>query len=357
MLRQSFMKRKMQFRTLLKKFYRFIFPVPDHWTHFLSILDGMTLEHNPDLNENAKQDLFKRNITLVELEPHAYCNRTCSFCPNSTIDRLTVQTELDRPLYEKILDDLQTISYDKVLRFARYSEPMADDHIYEMVSLARQYLPEANIDIVTNGDYLNAEALNRLREVGLSTLRISIYMRKNIPWSVKNAQEEILRLAQRIEVNPKWASCTESTVAAKFPYSGMETLVYSHNFDKIGYDRGHLVSDLIDKTYVRQSPCFLVFSNFTVDYNGKVMPCCNLRSDHVDHEQFILGDLQNTDQNIFDIYANRLSTAWRRSLVKVEDKQSPCDSCKQKILNGAALGEMRDAVNSRLDSLGVRLGL
>ena len=137
----------------------------------------------------------------------------------------------------------------------------------------------------------------------------------------------------------------------------MEILVHSHNFDEIGYDRGHLVPDLVDKTYVRRSPCFLVFSNFTVDYNGKIMPCCNLRSDCVDHEQFILGDLKNTDQSIFDIYANRLSTDWRRSLVKVEDKKFPCDSCKQKILNGAALKEMGDAVNSRVDSLDVKLGL
>jgi len=345
----------MQARHLLEKIYRYLIPPQDHWAHFLSILDRPTLQHDPTLDQAGKRALFKRNITLVELEPHAYCNRTCSFCPNSTIDRLTVKTTLDRPLYEGILEDLQSIDYDKVLRFARYSEPMADDHIYDMVALARQHLPKAVLDIVTNGDYLDAEALNRLREVGLSVLRISIYMRKGISWSIAAAQQEIARLGQRIKINPVWNLPTASTVGAKFTYSGMEVVVFSHNFDEVGYDRGQLITKLLDQAYVRQSPCFLVFSNFTVDFNGNVMPCCNLRSDHAGHGAFILGDLSGRRQNIFDIYANRLSTEWRRSLVKVGDKQFPCSTCKQKTLQGPALEQLAQAVDAKLDSLGVQV--
>ena len=127
----------MQATTLLRRVYRYLVPPKDHWVHFLSILDEPTLKYNPGLDQTRKRTLFKRNITLVELEPHAFCNRTCSFCPNSTIDRLTVKTALDRSLYRSILNDLASIEYDQVLRFARYSEPMADEHIYEMVAMAR----------------------------------------------------------------------------------------------------------------------------------------------------------------------------------------------------------------------------
>jgi MoaA/NifB/PqqE/SkfB family radical SAM enzyme len=343
----------MQAITLLKKVYRYLVPPKDHWAHFLSILDRPTLEHNPSLDQAGKRALFKRNITMVELEPHAYCNRTCSFCPNSTIDRLTVKTILDRSLYESILNDLKAIEYDQVLRFARYSEPMADDHIYEMVAMARRHLPRADIDIVTNGDYLDAEALNRLREVGLSVLRISVYMRKGVPWSVANAQEEIGRLGKRIKIKPVWDPSTATTVGAGFPYSGMKIVVYSHNFDEIGHDRGQLIDNLIDPKYIRQSPCFLVFSNFTVDFNGKVMPCCNLRSDHQEHEPFVLGDLSDRRTTIFDVYANRISTEWRQSLAGVGDKQSPCNTCKQKALDGPALVKLGKAVDSKLRGLGI----
>ena len=340
---------------LLKNVYRYLIPPKDHWAHFLSILDRSTLEHNPSLDQAGKRALFKRNITLVELEPHAYCNRTCSFCPNSTIDRLTVKTTLDQPLYEGVLDDLQSIDYDQVLRFARYSEPMADDHIYEMVALARRNLPRANIDIVTNGDYLNAEAVNRLREVGLSVLRISVYMRKGVAWSIATAEDEIRRLGKRIEIEPVWDPSTATTVGAVFPYAGMKVVVYSHNFDETGYDRGQLIDRLVDHTYVRRSPCFLVFSNFTVDFNGKVMPCCNLRSDHQEHQPFVLGDLSDRGTTIFDVYANRISTEWRRGLAGVDEKQSPCNTCKQKAVEGQALMKLGKAVDTKIHDLGLRI--
>ncbi|MDP3595563.1 MAG: SPASM domain-containing protein [Nitrospirota bacterium] len=342
-------------RDLLKKIYRYLRPPQDHWAHFVSILDRPTLTHDPSLDEVGKRALFKRNITLVELEPHAYCNRTCSFCPNSTIDRLTVKTMLNRSLYEGVLGDLRSIDYDKVLRFARYSEPMADDHIYEMVALARQHLPKAVIDIVTTGDYLDAESLNRLREMGLSVLRISVYMRKGVAWSAANAEGEINRLAKRIEIMPVWDQPTATTVGAVFPYSGMKVVVYSHNFDETGYDRGQLIESLVDHAYVRRSPCFLVFSNFTVDFNGKIMPCCNLRSDHPDHQAFVLGDLSDRRQSIFDVYADQRYTEWRCGLATVGEKQSPCNTCKQKTLEGPALDQLRLAVDAKLDSLGVQI--
>ena len=92
--------------TNVRKVYRRLRPEQDHWTHFLSILDRRTLEHDATLDAFAKRALCKRNIDLVELEPHAYCNRTCSFCPNATIDRLTVKTHLDHGVYETVLADL-----------------------------------------------------------------------------------------------------------------------------------------------------------------------------------------------------------------------------------------------------------
>ena len=336
---------------IARKLYRRLRPARDHWTHFLSIVDRRSLEHDAGLDARAKRDLFKRNVDLVELEPHAYCNRTCSFCPNATIDRLTVKTTLDRALYESVLDDLKSISYDRVLRFARYSEPMAHEHIYEMVALARRRLPAATIDIVTNGDYLNPRALARLREAGLSVLRVSVYMRRGVSWSVEAARDEIARLGRRIQLEPAWDASTATTVGASFPTPGLPIVAFSHNFDETGYDRGQLIEQLVDKSWVRRSPCFLVFSNFTVDFNGTVMPCCNLRSDHPKHKAFAVGDLGRS--SIFDVYAGAEFTAWRRSLATVGEKADPCRTCRQKALEGPELERLGRAVDARLRALGV----
>jgi hypothetical protein len=338
---------------LLKRAYRRLRRRPDSWTHFVSILDAASLRYDAERSDDEKRRLFKRNVTLVELEPHAYCNRTCSFCPNATIDRLTVKAHLDRALFDAIVDDLATIDYDRVLRFARYSEPMAHEGIYDLVAAARRRLPRAEIDIVTNGDYLNPQSLARLVEAGLSVLRISVYMRRGVPWSVDAARDEIARLGRRIGIAPTWTSSTATTVGAVFPRERLEIVAFSHNFDEIGYDRGQLIEKLVDSAYVRRSPCFLVFSNFTVDFNGKVMPCCNLRSDHPDHARFVLGDLSRPARgSVFDIYAGRDFTAWRRGLATVGAKDAPCRTCKQKTLDGADLARLEATVKARVDRIG-----
>jgi radical SAM protein with 4Fe4S-binding SPASM domain len=333
----------------LKRAYRRLRRRPDSWTHFRSILDTASLESGEARSGPEKRWLFKRNVTLVELEPHAYCNRTCSFCPNATIDRLSVRTPIDRGVFDAIIDDLASIDYDRVVRFARYSEPMAHPGIYELIATTRQRLPRAEIDIVTNGDYLNPQALTRLCEVGLSVLRISVYMPRGTAWSPAAARGEIARVGRRIGIAPEWTSATATSVGATFPADRLEIIAFSHNFDEVGYDRGQLVEKLVDSRYVRRSPCFLVFSNFTIDFNGKVMPCCNLRSDHPQHAQFVLGDLSApASGNIFDVYASRNFAAWRRGLATVSDKEEPCRTCKQKVLGGAELRRLERVVTARL---------
>ena len=341
---------------LARRIYRLVRPARDHWSHLVSIADRASLVHDPTLDAAAKRALFKRNVQLVEVEPHAYCNRTCSFCPNSIIDRLTVKERFDSALYEALLDDLTSIDYDGVLRLARYSEPMAHEHIFEMVARARRRLPRAVIDIVTNGDYLTPQALARLVEAGLSILRISVYLRRGVAWSPDAARAEIGRVGTRIGLAPRWTDATASSVGATFSYPGLRIIAFSHNFDEIGYDRGQLLEKLVDPAYVRRAPCFLVFSNFTVDFNGKVMPCCNLRSDHPEHRGFVVGDLSVAGSSIFDVYAGPELTAWRRGLAGVGEKAPPCATCKQKTLEGRALARLDARLAPRLRALGIEPG-
>ena len=338
---------------LARRLYRRVRPAQDHWSHLASIADRASLVHDPALDAAGKRALFKRNVELVEVEPHAYCNRTCSFCPNSIIDRLTVKELFDAARYDALLDDLASIDYERVFRLARYSEPMAHEHIFDMVARARRRLPRAVIDIVTNGDYLTPEALARLVDAGLSILRISVYMRRGVAWTPNAARDEIGRVGKRIGLEPRWTEGTASSVGATFTYPGLTIIAFSHNFDEVGYDRGQLLEQLVDRTYVRRSPCFLVFSNFTVDFNGKVMPCCNLRSDHPEHRGFVVGDLATARTSIFDVYAGPELTAWRRSLAGVGDKAAPCATCKQKTLDGPALARFDAKLAPRLRALGV----
>ena len=59
----------------------------------------------------TNKKLFKNNLKLIEIEIFSYCNRICWFCPNSFIDRRTINIEMKDDHYEKILTDLAEIDY------------------------------------------------------------------------------------------------------------------------------------------------------------------------------------------------------------------------------------------------------
>ncbi len=131
----------------------------------------------------------------VEIEPHAFCNRRCPFCGNSRIDRIKNHQQFDWGTYLKILQDMRDRHYEGTLCFARYCEPLACPNILDYVKTAREKLPELEIMIVTNGDYLNDRSIGELRDAGLSTLAISIY-----PWDT--ASQEVERLSRAMGLVP-----------------------------------------------------------------------------------------------------------------------------------------------------------
>ena len=136
---------------------------------------------------------------MVEFEPHAYCNRLCPFFPNVFLDRLKDSALMDIDTYRHAIGELEEIEFEQTIRFARYCEPLACKDICLYVSIARQALPRANIDIITNGDYLNQDLLARLAEVDLSKLNISVYP-KGYLWDHDNAFDQLRKICKNADL-------------------------------------------------------------------------------------------------------------------------------------------------------------
>ena len=75
------------------------------------------------------RELFKKNITSIEIGTHNYCNRTCTFCPLSRDDvnrKDKSKTQfMDKLMFQKICEDLQKIDFDGRIDFSRYHEPLS----------------------------------------------------------------------------------------------------------------------------------------------------------------------------------------------------------------------------------------
>ena len=84
------------------------------------------------------------NLRLVEIELFSYCNRTCAFCTNSFIDRLSFNEVLDIQIFKKIIKELKLVDYSNYISFSRYNEPLSHRNILdERIKYIRKELPNS----------------------------------------------------------------------------------------------------------------------------------------------------------------------------------------------------------------------
>ena len=326
-------------------------------TDFLKYLSYESLCVNGELSLVQQQNLFKRNVDMVDIEPHAKCNRVCSFCPNNDGQRMNNKALMPDDVFMKIISGLKEINYDKGFRFSRFCEPMAHDHIYEMITQCRALLPDVNMDMVSNGDYLTENRVELLADAGLDVLRISVYLPDKETWNHDAARKYTEKIAKRagLIIDEEHKGIHSLTTSLK----GAPLKIYStcHNYgsDRVGNDRGGSVKNMIDRSYKRISPCPPVFCNVTIDYDGKVMPCCNLRSDFPGHDAYIIGDLSLQKNNIFNIYGGVAWERWRQQLAMVGPKGAPCLRCKHKAFSDKSLKRLDMKINKTFEKDGITI--
>jgi radical SAM protein with 4Fe4S-binding SPASM domain len=104
---------------------------------------------------------------FVEVETTTYCNRRCSYCPNSVFDRGTKEHEVLMPeeLFAKIVEDLGDNHFCNQFSPHNYGEPLADKRMPALLRLARTAMPLARIAVYTNGDYLTPELFDEIGPV------------------------------------------------------------------------------------------------------------------------------------------------------------------------------------------------
>ena len=82
---------------------------------------------------------------------------------------------ISQMLHEKIYDELKDNDFSGSVIFSGFVEPLLDKRIYKQIREIRNKLPQANIELITNGDPLNHERIEKLFDSGLSYLLVSAY--------------------------------------------------------------------------------------------------------------------------------------------------------------------------------------
>ncbi|OFW16278.1 MAG: hypothetical protein A3F70_03700 [Acidobacteria bacterium RIFCSPLOWO2_12_FULL_67_14] len=277
-----------------------------------------------DIDDETVRGLFRRYVRQVEIENHNYCNRTCSFCPNAQLDRRSTTQLMTDELFEKILSALEGIRYDQMFIWARYHEPMAHPSFFDRLAEARRRLPHAQLVVISNGDYLDRAKLELLEASKLDRLWLNLYLpdgKERDPGELDRALRQFQARTGLVcvEDGSKWQyNCEGTTVCATM---GVPHYSYATGIST----RGGLVTVPELGAYQRRAACFRPLHSVVVDFNGKGMLCCEVRSDAPEHATAVIGDLSRPGYSLFDFYRD-LAPA-RLALVSPGPKTGVCRTC------------------------------
>jgi hypothetical protein len=315
--------------------------IVQHYVALLYAEDINKIIFHPDhfiVNPRDARAFFKATVSQINLETSSYCNRSCSFCPNSANNRRSAEAKtncMSMSLFENIVNDLQSIDYSGTVSLSRYNEPLADPMLLERIRFCRAKLPKAFIIVFTNGDFLNRNRIQLLAEAGCSMLRISLYIKESEEYAYNFIQfnrdmgKEIDRFIKRLGLEYRLHRNIPGSCEATIFYEGeMDIFLVGRNYYDSRYrlSRGNCVNGA-HAISQRTSPCFSSFYTMDIEYNGTVMPCCNLLSDYPNHQKYIVDTLIDKPGSLFKVYSGSTAVQWRRSLSNFSPKDAPCDKC------------------------------
>lgn len=244
-------------------------------------------------------------MSVVEISNSGVCNRKCSFCPRSDPNYLDVNEFITSDLHTKIFSELSNLNYKGMVIYSGYVEPLLHKKIYDNISEARKFLPEAQIEIITNGDVLNKDRLIKLFEAGLSTLLISVY-------DGPKEEKQFYELC-------KEAGLKEDQYVIRNRYMSEESS-FGLNISNRSGTLSNAVYKIPGLKKSLKKKCNYPAYTFFIDYNGEVQMCS-----HDWAKKYILGNV-NKDK-IIDIWLNKKFQFARKKLLSADRNFSPCNKC------------------------------
>jgi radical SAM protein with 4Fe4S-binding SPASM domain len=269
-----------------------------------------------DTNISRKQKIVEDRIqflknseiplmSVVEISNSGICNRKCSFCPRSDPSYPDINEFIDEGLHSKIFLELSELNYKGMVIYSGFVEPLLHKNLYKNISQARALLPDAKIEVITNGDVLNAARIKKLFDSGLSTLLISVY--------------------DGVEDEKKFYKLCEESGLQNNQYVIRNRYLSSDN--NFGLNISNRSGTLKNATFSIEplkeplsSKCNYPAYTFFIDYNGDVLMCS-----HDWGKKFILGNVKK--EKIIDIWCNDKFISARKKLLNKKRDFSPCNVC------------------------------
>jgi radical SAM protein with 4Fe4S-binding SPASM domain len=235
----------------------------------------------------------------IELSIIDVCNRSCIFCPKSdqSIAPNTYQ-RMQLVLIDKLVKDLEEISYKGSVVLCGYGEPMLHKEVNE---ISKKLAKVSFVEVVTNGDTLNSNKIRELYNSNANKILVSMY---DGPQQIEKFKKMIL----------------ESKVPKDFVI--LRDRWYDKKRDyglKLTNRTGTIKVGMQEKLGTFDK-CYYPSYQLLVDWNGDIFLCPQ------DWQRRItMGNIMQ--QSLFDIWTGKIFEKYRKNLLKGKRCDSPCNLC------------------------------
>jgi MoaA/NifB/PqqE/SkfB family radical SAM enzyme len=200
-------------------------------------------------------------VRLLQVEPTTRCNFTCGFCVGRHLDQSDMTLETFRRALEQ-LPDLER------LEIHGEGEPLMHPDFFEMARMARDR--GIKVSTITNGSMFSPERINRILEIGLETIFVSIESPRaddfeeirggRLPKVVKGIRALLAARAARQQANPtvgfavtvlKRTQGLELEIARLYAELGMDGGISAHMLNTMPSYTGHYSASMVDQVLSR----------------------------------------------------------------------------------------------------------
>jgi len=243
----------------------------------------------------------------IELSLIDVCNRSCVFCPKSDpkVAPNTYQ-KMNMVLINKLTRDLKKIKYKGSVVLCGYGEPMLHKEIYK---ISKKLAEVAFVEIVTNGDTLTKDVINKLYHSNVNKLLLSLYDGPFQKKKFKKMEKEAKVPSGFIIQRDRWYD-------EKKDYGLKLT-------NRTGLINVGKQDDVKNFTY-----CYYPSYSVLIDWNGDVFLCSQDWQ-----RRRTMGNIML--ENFFDIWTGKTISKYRKNLLLGKRCNSPCSECNAE---GTVLG-------------------
>jgi len=235
----------------------------------------------------------------IGIETFNRCNLDCSFCPANKFTDTRIPKLMDPKLFSKIIDELVKINYKGKISLFINNEPLLDKRLETFINEVSTKLPDAVLNIWTNGSLLTKERLHSLYNAGLKNLVIDNYSLK-------------------LQILPEIDQVIKSTNQNIIEKMNIKIWLRYKNI-KLSNRSGLILNTKNDINH--STKCFYPFYFLNINPEGKVFICCNDT-----YYRNIVGDINN--QSLVQVWKNEQFLNIRKHLINTGRKNLiPCKEC------------------------------